>query len=219
MALWAFWCVWQGVTLSAWCRLCGVSVSGLAVALCVALWWSSLAVVVSGLAVCLWWSLWLFWCAVSCAVSLVLSCCLVSVSSLVVWCAVFWSLVVSSLVWSSGVWSGVWYIISSALNFYAHEKSATLHDTLPLAYHTINFSSDYSVTNFFTPSFVFPNFFSLVDTCFSGVLGVSISTFCTGVFFMIFLVLLIGLLCLMTSSKSLYAWSSISCTCSLKKSP
>ena len=73
------------------------------------------------------------------AVSLVLSCCLVSVSSLVVWCAVFWSLVVSSLVWSSGVWSGVWYIISSALNFYAHEKSATLHDTLPLAYHTINF--------------------------------------------------------------------------------
>lgn len=95
--------------------LCG------AVALCVALWWSSLAVVVSGLAVCLWWSLWLFWCAVRGAVSLVLSCCLVSVSSLVVWCSVFWSLVVSSLVWSSGVW----YIISSALNFYAHEKSAT----------------------------------------------------------------------------------------------
>ena len=32
--------------------------------------------------------------------------CLVSVSSLVVWCAVFWSsLGVSSLVWSSGVWS------------------------------------------------------------------------------------------------------------------
>lgn len=140
MALWAFWCVWQGVTLSAWCRLCGVSVSGVVLWLSVWLsggllwlWWSS------GLAVCLWWSLWLFWCAVRGAVALVLSCCLVSVSSLVVWCAVFWSLVVSSLVWSSGVWSGVWYIISNTLNFYAHEKSATLHDTLPLAYHTINF--------------------------------------------------------------------------------
>ena len=24
MALWAFWCIWQGVTLSAWCRLSGV---------------------------------------------------------------------------------------------------------------------------------------------------------------------------------------------------
>ena len=45
------------------------------------------------------------------------------------------SLLVVSLVWSSGVW----YIISNTLNFYAHEKSATLHDTLPLAYHTINF--------------------------------------------------------------------------------
>ena len=128
-------CHTVGMVSAVWCLClwCG------AVALCVALWWSSLAVVVSGLAVCLWWSLWLFWCAVCGAVSLVLSCCLVSVSSLVVWCAVFWSLVVSSLVWSSGVWSGVWYIISSALNFYAHEKSATLHDTLPLAYHTINF--------------------------------------------------------------------------------
>ena len=105
MALWAFWCVWQGVTLSAWCRLCGVSVSGLVLWLSGGLLW----LCVSGLAVCLWWSLWLFWCAVRGAVSLVLSCCLVSVSSLVVWCAVFWSLVVSSLVWSSGVWCLVYY--------------------------------------------------------------------------------------------------------------
>ena len=108
MALWAFWCVWQGVTLSAWCRLCGVSVSG------VVLW---LSVWLSGGLLWLWWSLvWLcvsgglcgssgVLCVVLCL--WVLSCCLVSVSSLVVWCAVFWSLVVSSLVWSSGVWSGV----------------------------------------------------------------------------------------------------------------
>ena len=110
MALWAFWCVWQGVTLSAWCRLCGVSVSGLVLWLSVwCLWWSSLAVVVSGLAVCLWWSLWLFWCAVRGAVSggaVVLSgvglfsgglvCCLLVsggvFSGLVFWCLV-WCLV------------------------------------------------------------------------------------------------------------------------------
>lgn len=133
------WCHAVGMVSAVWCLCLWCGAVALCVALCVALWWSSLAVVVSGLAVCLWWSLWLFWCAVRGAVSLVLSCCLVSVSSLVVWCAVFWSLVVSSLVWSSGVFSGVWYIISSALNLYAHEKSATLHDTLPLAYHTINF--------------------------------------------------------------------------------
>ena len=109
MTLWAFWCVWQGVTLSAWCRLCGVSVSGLVLWLSVwCLWWSSLAVVVSGLAVCLWWSLWLFWCAVSGAVcgAVVLSgvglfsgglvCCLLVsggvFSGLVFWCLV-WCLV------------------------------------------------------------------------------------------------------------------------------
>ena len=135
-AVW--WCCWHGVgcvvSLSlVWCcgSLCGslVVFSG-----CGGLWSGCVSLVVSvALLVCC------VWCCVSGAVSLVLSCCLVSVSSLVVWCAVFWSLVVSSLVWSSGVWSGVWYIISSALNFYAHEKSATLHDTLPLAYHTINF--------------------------------------------------------------------------------
>ena len=218
MALWAFWCVWQGVTLSAWCRLCGVSVSG------VVLW---LSVWLSGGLLWLWWSL--VWLCVSgglCGSSGVLCVVLCLWCCRAVWCRslLWWSGVLSSglwwcLLWSGLLVSGVWYIISSALNFYAHEKSATLHDTLPLAYHTINFSSDYSITNFFTPSFVFPNFFSLVFTPFSGVLGVSISTFCTGVFFMIFLVLLIGLLCLMTSSKSLYAWSSISCTCSLKKSP
>ena len=133
MALWAFWCVWQGVTLSAWCRLCGVSVSGLV------LWLS------------VWLSGGLLWLCVSgglCGSSgvLCLWCCrAVWCRSLLWWSGVLSSglLVVSSLVWSSGVWScvwsGVWYIISSALNFYAHEKSATLHDTLPLAYHTINF--------------------------------------------------------------------------------
>ena len=172
-----------GMVSAVWC-LC--LWSG-AVALCVALWRSSLAVVVSGLAVCLWWSLWLFWCAVCGAVSLVLSCCLVLVSSLVVW----WCLLVSG-------------ILSATPKMSIHTKRRTTYrSTSPFAYHTINLSSNYSITNFFTPNLVFPNFFSLVDTCFSGVLGVSISTFCTGVFFMIFLVLFIGLLCLMTSSKSL----------------
>lgn len=87
----AVWCLWL------WCG---------AVTLCEVILAYFRCLVVSGLAVRLWLSLWLFWCAVRGAVSLVLSCCLVSVSSLVVWCAVFWSsLVVSSLVWSSGVWS------------------------------------------------------------------------------------------------------------------
>lgn len=167
MTLWAFWCVWQDVTLSAWCQLCGVSVSGLV----------------------LWLSVWLsgssgVLCVVLCVV---LSCCLVSVSSLVVW----WCLLVSG-------------ILSATPKMSIHTKRRTTYrSTSPFAYHTINLSSNYSITNFFTPNLVFPNFFSLVDTCFSGVLGVSISTFCTGVLFMIFLVLFIGLLCLMTSSKSL----------------
>lgn len=114
-----------------WCcgSLCGslVVFSG-----CGGLWSGCVSLVVSvAILVCC------VWCCVSGAV--VLSGVGLFSGGLVVWCAVFWSLVVSSLVWSSGVWSGVWYIISSALNFYAHEKSATLHDTLPLAYHTINF--------------------------------------------------------------------------------
>ena len=183
MTLWAFWCVWQGVTLSAWCRLCGVSVSGLV------LW---LSVWLSGGLLWLWWSLvWLCvsggLCGSSGVLCVVLSCCLVSVSSLVVW----WCLLVSG-------------ILSATPKMSIHTKRRTTYrSTSPFAYHTINLSSNYSITNFFTPNLVFPNFFSLVDTCFSGVLGVSISTFCTGVFFMIFLVLFIGLLCLMTSSKSL----------------
>ena len=104
MALWAFWCVWQGVTLSAWCRLCGVSVSGVVLWLAVWLfWWSSLAVVVSGLAVRLWWSLWLFWCAVRGAVS---GCC---VSGAVVLSGVglFSGGLVCCLLVSGGVFSGL----------------------------------------------------------------------------------------------------------------
>ena len=98
MALWAFWCVWQGVTLSAWCRLCGVSVSG------VVLW---LSVWLSGGLLWLWWSLvWLWW-------SLV-----VSVALLVCceWCCVSGAVVLSGVGLFSGglvVSSGVWYIISN----------------------------------------------------------------------------------------------------------
>lgn len=184
MTLWAFWCVWQGVTLSAWCRLCGVSVSGLV----------------------LWLSVWLSGCGGlwSGCVSLV-----VSVALLVccVWCCVSGAVVLSGV----GLFSGglvccilVSGILLATPKMSIHTKRRTTYrSTSPFAYHTINLSSNYSITNFFTPNLVFPNFFSLVDTCFSGVLGVSISTFCTGVFFMIFLVLFIGLLCLMTSSKSL----------------
>lgn len=70
-----------GMVSAVWCLClwCG------AVACCVALLALLWLWVLSGLAVCLWLSLWLFWCAVRGAVSLVLSCCLVLVSSLVFW--------------------------------------------------------------------------------------------------------------------------------------
>ena len=109
MALWAFWCVWQGVTLSAWCRLCGVSVSGLVLWLsggslvvfsgCGGLWSGCVSLVVSvALLVCC------VWCCVSGAVMLssvglfsggLVCCLLVSggvFSGLVFWCLV-WCLV------------------------------------------------------------------------------------------------------------------------------
>lgn len=99
----AVWCL---------CLWCG------AVTCCVALLALLWLWVLSGLAVCLWLSLWLFWCAVRGAVSLVLSCYLVSVSSLVVWCAVFWS--------SGGVFSGLVFwclvIVSAGHKRIIHEK-------------------------------------------------------------------------------------------------
>ena len=96
VALWAFWCVWQGVTLSAWCRLCGVSVSG------VVLW---LSVWLSGGLLWLWWSL--IWLCVSgglCGSSGVLCVVLCLWCCRAVWCR---SLLWWSGVLSSGVWSGV----------------------------------------------------------------------------------------------------------------
>lgn len=136
MALWAFWCVWQGVTLSAWCRLCGVSVSGLV------LW---LSVWLSGGLLWLWWSL--VWLCVSgglCGSSGVL--CVVLSGGAVVLSGVglFSGGLVCCLLVSGGVFSGLvfWCLVyyQQCLKFLCTRKECHItHDTLPLAYHTINF--------------------------------------------------------------------------------
>ena len=101
MALWAFWYVWQGVTLSAWCRLCGVSVCG------VVLW---LSVWLSGGLLWLWWSL--VWLCVSgglCGSSGVLCVVLCLWCCRAVWCRslLWWSGVLSSGLWWCLLWSGL----------------------------------------------------------------------------------------------------------------
>ena len=100
MALWAFWCVWQGVTLSAWCRLCGVSVSG------VVLW---LSVWLSGGLLWLWWSLvWLWWSLVV-SVALLVCCewCCVSGAVVLSGVGLFSGGLVCCLLVSGGVFSGL----------------------------------------------------------------------------------------------------------------